>query len=61
MCTFDEKRMMTILKITHFLSVLGETVLYGVHKREVGLRIVALEPRSVPEVVSVAPSWVESF
>jgi hypothetical protein len=44
MSTFDEKRMMTIFKITNFLSVLGKIVLHGVHEREAGIRIAALQP-----------------
>ncbi len=44
MSTFDEKRKITILKITEFFSVLGETILNGVHEREAGIRIAALVP-----------------
>ncbi len=44
MGTSDEKRVITILKITKILSVLGETVLDGVYERETGIRIAAFEP-----------------
>ncbi len=44
MGTSDEKRAITILKITKFLSVLGETVLDGVREREAGIGIATLVP-----------------
>ncbi len=44
MGTSDEKRVITILKITKFLSVLGETVLDRVHEREMGIGIATFVP-----------------